>query len=61
MSGTQQTEMLNLGLDCFQDRAKHSVRHLLMSIDLIFPSSQNLGCEIPVFIEQETFTYKCEV
>lgn len=63
MSATQQTEMLNPGLDCFQDpdRAKHSVRHLLMCIDLIFPGSQSSGCEIPIFADQETFTYKCEV
>lgn len=40
MSGTQQTEMLNSGLDCFQDpdRARHSVRHLLMGTDLILPA-----------------------
>lgn len=36
MSGTQQGEMLNSGLDFFQDpgRAKHSVRHLQMCTDL---------------------------
>lgn len=36
MSGIQQGEMLNSGLDFFQDpgRAKHSVRHLQMCTDL---------------------------
>lgn len=64
MSGTQQAEMLNSGLDCFQDpdRAKHSVRDLQMCIGLILPGSQSSGCEFLVFSEeQEAFTYKCEV
>lgn len=55
MSGTQQTELLNSGLDCFQDpdRAKHSVRHLLMGIALILPGTQSSGCEILVFMSKK--------
>lgn len=38
MTGTQQTQILILGLDCFRDpdRAKHSAGQLVTSIDLMF-------------------------
>lgn len=65
MSGTQQAEMLNSGLDYFQDpdRAKHSVRDLQMCIDLILPGSQSSGCEILVFTEEKKYLHinvKCD-